>query len=78
MNGLSVADTQSAQGAAQAIEDAAVMGTLLAKVRTNSQILATLSRYESIRKPRTGIICLRSQAMKDIMSIVRSTPPATR
>lgn len=42
-----------AQGAAQAVEDGAVLGHLFEKIEKKSQIPDLLAIYESIRKPRT-------------------------
>ena len=42
-----------AQGAAQAIEDGAVLGVILSKLTDKSQIPAVLRVYQRIRKPRT-------------------------
>lgn len=42
-----------AQGAAQAVEDGAVLGHLFEKITSESQIPDLLTIYESLRKPRT-------------------------
>ncbi|KIW72870.1 hypothetical protein PV04_01033 [Phialophora macrospora] len=42
-----------AQGAAQAVEDGAVLGHLFEKVERRSQVPDLLAIYESVRKPRT-------------------------
>ncbi|KAI0357273.1 FAD/NAD(P)-binding domain-containing protein [Trametes cingulata] len=43
-----------AQGAAMAIEDAAVLGGLLARLRAPAQLPALLRAYEALRRPRTA------------------------
>lgn len=46
----------SAQGAAQAIEDAGVLSALFAKITHPSQLPRVLKLYEKLRKPRTSRI----------------------
>ncbi len=47
-----------------AFEDAAVLGTLLHKIRHKIQLPDILSMYESMRKPRTTALRARSQAQQ--------------
>ena len=49
-----------------AFEDAAVLGTLLSKIRHKVQLPDILSIYESIRKPRTTALRVRSQAQRAV------------
>ena len=49
-----------------AFEDAAVLGTLLRKIRHRVQLPNILSIYESIRKPRTAALRVRSQAQRAV------------
>jgi salicylate hydroxylase len=42
-----------AQGAAQAIEDAAALGIVLSRIKSRNQIHSALMVYQNIRKPRT-------------------------
>lgn len=42
-----------AQGANSALEDAAVLGTLLAKARDRSDLQTLLPMYQQLRKPRS-------------------------
>jgi salicylate hydroxylase len=57
---------RSAQGAAQAIEDGAVLGALFEKVQRESQLQDLLIIYESVRKARTTQIVQGSTALRDI------------
>ncbi|WP_445187278.1 FAD-dependent monooxygenase [Pseudonocardia sp. Cha107L01] len=50
-----------AQGACQAIEDAACLAGVLAEVRTAEEAAAALRRYETIRQPRASEIQLMAQ-----------------
>lgn len=50
-----------AQGAAQAVEDGAVLGHLFEKIQHKWQIPDLLRIYETIRKPRTTTVVSRSQ-----------------
>ena len=59
----------SAQGAAQAIEDAAVLGALLARLEDKSQIKDVLRLYESIRKPRTTKVIAGSDARRKVYQL---------
>lgn len=49
-----------------AFEDAAVLGTLLSKIRHQSQLPDILSIYERLRRPRTMAMRSRSYAMRDV------------
>ncbi|KAF8470776.1 hypothetical protein BDZ91DRAFT_550157 [Kalaharituber pfeilii] len=49
-----------AQGAAMAIEDAQVLGLLIAKMTRKSQLPDILDMYEQLRKPRTTKVVLAS------------------
>ncbi|KAL9118845.1 MAG: hypothetical protein Q9187_004602 [Circinaria calcarea] len=57
------------QGAAQAAEDGAVLGSLFAKLRHKSQIPDLLRLYESIRIPRTTRIVECSSSMRGIFNL---------
>ena len=59
-----------AQGAAQALEDAAVLAELLSKLQEKSQIPDILALYEGLRKPRVMQVKRRSKATKDINSML--------
>ena len=54
----------SAQGAAQAFEDAGVLGTLFAIIEDVSQIPDALYIYERVRKPRATEVRNRTNAQK--------------
>jgi len=54
----------SAQGAAQAFEDAAVLGALFSEIIDISQIPKALSIYETLRKPRAMEVRKRTLAQK--------------
>lgn len=56
----------SAQGAAQAVEDGAVLGALFEKVREKSQLPDLLVIYEAIRKARTTQVVKGSTSLRDI------------
>ncbi|KAI4194034.1 MAG: hypothetical protein LQ346_003766 [Caloplaca aetnensis] len=51
-----------AQGAAQAFEDAAVLGALFSKVQNEGQIRNAIYKYEQLRKPRATKIVQESSA----------------
>ncbi|WWD19970.1 hypothetical protein CI109_104443 [Kwoniella shandongensis] len=51
-----------AQGAAQAIEDAAALGVILSKIKTKDQVGQALRVYHAIRKPRTDWAVLTASA----------------
>ena len=56
----------SGQGASVAFEDAAVLGTLLRKIRYEVRLPDILSIYESIRKLRTVALRVRSWAQRAV------------
>ncbi|EFQ98941.1 salicylate hydroxylase [Nannizzia gypsea CBS 118893] len=56
-----------AQGAAQAIEDGAALGTLFKRVKHRSQLRDLLAVYEATRKERTSRIVQSSAALRDIL-----------
>src|SRR5882762_2074428 len=56
----------SAQGAAQAVEDGAVLGALFEKVQEKSQLPDLLVIYEAIRKARTTQVVKGSTSLRDI------------
>lgn len=51
-----------AQGTNSALEDGAVLGTLLAQVKTKPQLGHALRRYESLRKKRGHVIAAEAFA----------------
>ena len=55
-----------AQGAAQAVEDGAVLGSLFERLTSPNQIPDLLTIYESLRKPRTTRVVKGSTALRDI------------
>ncbi|KAM5431231.1 putative salicylate 1-monooxygenase [Microsporum ferrugineum] len=55
-----------AQGAAQAIEDGAALGTLFKKIKSSSQLRDLFWIYESSRKERTTRVIQSSTALRDI------------
>ncbi|KAL8904742.1 MAG: hypothetical protein Q9207_003073 [Kuettlingeria erythrocarpa] len=60
---IRLANTASrAQGAAQAFEDAAVLGALFSKVQNKGQIRNAIYKYEQLRKPRATKIVQESSA----------------
>ncbi len=61
--------SSSAQGAAQAVEDGAVLGSLLSRVTDVSQLPDVLHIYEALRKPRTTRIVKGSTAMRDVFHV---------
>lgn len=56
----------SAQGAAQAVEDGAVLGALFDRIERRSQIPDLLTIYEQLRKKRTTCVVRGSTALRDI------------
>lgn len=56
----------SAQGAAQAVEDGAVLGALLERIERKSQLSDVLTIYERLRKERTTCVVKGSTALRDI------------
>lgn len=55
-------------GAAQAIEDAAVLGALLSKVTSPEQIAAAFKAYDEVRRPRSQRIVESSSGTGRIMT----------
>lgn len=61
---IRLADTvYRAQGAAQAFEDAAILGALFSKVENKGQILNAIYKYEKLRKTRATKIVQESSAI---------------
>ena len=58
-----------AQGAAQAFEDAAVLGSLFSHVKENDQIPALLTTYQQIRMSRSVKVLRRSAAMREVFGM---------
>ena len=56
----------SAQGAAQAVEDGAVLGALMERLEDRSQIVDILAIYECLRKNRTTRVVKGSTQSRDI------------
>ena len=59
-----------AQGAAQAVEDGAVLGALLDRIEKPSQISDIVTIYEKLRKDRTTRVVKGSTALRDIFHMV--------
>lgn len=59
-----------AQGAAQAVEDGAVLGALFDRIESRSQIPDVLTIYERLRKDRTTRVVKGSTALRDIFHMV--------
>jgi len=59
-----------AQGAAQAVEDGAVLGALFERIEHRSQIPDLLTIYERLRKERTTRVVKGSTALRDIFHMV--------
>lgn len=55
-----------AQGAAQALEDGAVLGQLFAQIESKAQTADIFMIYEQIRKQRTTRVVQGSTALRDI------------
>jgi 2-polyprenyl-6-methoxyphenol hydroxylase-like FAD-dependent oxidoreductase len=55
-----------AQGAGSAIEDGALLGVVLAKVRSRSGVKKALESFESIRKPRSAMLQQGSMRQVDL------------
>ncbi|KAI9881208.1 MAG: hypothetical protein M1830_007186 [Pleopsidium flavum] len=55
-------------GAAQAIEDAMILGTLLAAIKTPEQLDGALRAYDTVRRPRTQRIVESSRITGQIMT----------
>ena len=62
--------TYSAQGAAQAVEDGAVLGGLFERIEKQSQIPDVIAMYENLRKDRTTRVVRGSTALRDIFHMV--------
>jgi salicylate hydroxylase len=58
-----------AQGAAQALEDAAVLGALFAKAQNKDEIKDALDIYERLRKPRTSRVVQESSRYGAVMHL---------
>lgn len=56
----------SAQGAAQALEDGAVLGALFEKIQRKTQLPDLLVIFEAIRKARTTRVVTGSTGLRDI------------
>ena len=65
-SGTSFNECRRAQGAAQAVEDGAVLGALFEHIESRSQIPDVITIYEHLRKDRTTRIVKGSTAMRDI------------
>ncbi|KAL6714819.1 hypothetical protein ACLMJK_007079 [Lecanora helva] len=59
-----------AQGAAQAVEDGAVLGALMSRIEDRSQISDIITIYERLRKDRTTRVVKGSTALRDIFHMV--------
>ena len=59
-----------AQGAAQAVEDGAVLGALFERIEHKAQIGDVLAIYERLRKDRTTRVVKGSTALRDIFHMV--------
>lgn len=59
-----------AQGAAQAVEDGAVLGALFERIEKRSQIPDILTIFERLRKDRTTQVVKGSTALRDIFHMV--------
>ena len=55
-------------GAAQAIEDAMILRTLLASIKTPKQLDGALQAYDEVRRPRTQRIVESSRLSGQIMT----------
>ncbi|KAI9793825.1 MAG: hypothetical protein M1835_006983 [Candelina submexicana] len=58
-----------AQGAAQAIEDGAVLGALFSKIESRTQLPGLLAIYESLRKGRTTKIVQSCKAVRGVFHL---------
>ena len=67
-----------AQGAAQAVEDGAVLGSLFERLTSPNQIPCLLTIYESLRKPRTTRVVKGSTALRDIFHMADGPRQAER
>ena len=68
----------SAQGAAQAIEDAAVLGELFARIQDKAQIKDVVRMYEMIRKPRTARVITGSEKRRNKYQLCDGTTQQDR
>ena len=59
-----------AQGAAQAVEDGAVLGALFERIESRSQLSDIITIYERLRKERTTRVVKGSTALRDIFHMV--------
>ena len=59
-----------AQGAAQAVEDGAVLGALFERLSSRSQLPDLLTIYEALRKSRTTRVVKGSTALRDIFHML--------
>jgi 2-polyprenyl-6-methoxyphenol hydroxylase-like FAD-dependent oxidoreductase len=55
-----------AQGAAISVEDGAVLGGLLGKIRSRRDIPRVLALYEQLRRPRTSAVVLGSTKQREV------------
>ena len=67
-----------AQGAAMAVEDAAVLSTLLSHIEDKAQVPQILTMYESLRKDRTTRVVQTSIGQRDIFHMVDGEAQAER
>ena len=58
-----------AQGAAQAFEDAAVLGSLFSYVKTREQIPNLMAQFQQIRMSRSMEVLRRSAAMREVFGM---------
>lgn len=58
-----------AQGAAQAFEDAAVLGSLFSHVKDREQIPGLLTKFQQIRMSRSMKVLRRSAAMREVFGM---------
>ena len=58
-----------AQGAAQAFEDAAVLGSLFSHVKDREQIPGLLTRFQQIRMSRSMEVLRRSASMREVFGM---------
>lgn len=66
LSSVSLTKIARAQGAAQAVEDGAVLGALFSKITHKSQLPDLLLIYETLRKPRTTRVVKGSTDLRDI------------
>jgi salicylate hydroxylase len=58
-----------AQGAAISVEDGAVLGGLLGKIRSKNDVPRVLALYEQLRRPRTSAVVLGSTKQQSIFHL---------